>query len=199
MKRLASCLPALVVLLAAGCGSVGTPAASSAGGKPAAGAAGGQQPVIDTLKNRLDFVLQRAVKPDDIPRAVGTFTLGDYVLQDPGTFWGHRAVPGAGGQFSEYYLTYHGTYVILLMKDLDQTTHQCVDARLFRRTSPDYELATGRVQVDDQPIDEDIIVLVNRKWPGGSSSDIRAAFRANAETGKIEDVSYHTIRIFREE
>ena len=202
-KRLARCLLLLLLLLLAlacvGCATGGTPGPAAAGGASTAGSSSAQQPAICTLKDRLDVVIRDGLKPTEVATAVGTFTLGDYVLQDPGTFWGHRAVPGAGGSFSEYYLTYRGEYVILLLRDLGAGTYRCMDARLFPRTSRDYELATVRVQVDDQPIDEDIIVLVNRKWPGGSSSDIRAAFRANADTGRIEDVAYHVIRIFREE
>ena len=126
--------------------------------------------------------------------------MDDYDIQDPGTFWGHRAVAGSGGgSFSEYYLTYRATYVILLLKDLDEKHHVCVDARTFPRTSPDYELTTGPVQVDEQPVDETIVVLLNRKWTGAYSTDIRGAFRADAETGRIEDVTYRSIRIFREE
>ncbi len=199
VRRVAACFSTLLLcLLCYGCASLGTPAAGAASA-PGPGP-GPQRPSVDALKNRLDFVLQHGVKPADVPRALGTFSIEDYDIQDPGTFWGHRAVSSpAGGSFSEYYLTYRKHAVILLRKDRDQSTHVGVDARLFPRTSPDYELTTGRVQVDEQPIDEDVVVLVNRTWSGASSSDIKAAFRANAESGRIEDVPYRTIRIFREE
>lgn len=192
--------PCLVALLCYGCATLGAPTPAHKPGGTASASGGAVHPTVDTLKNRLDFVLQHNVKPAEVPHALGSFSIQDYDIQDPGTFWGHRAlVSAAGGSFSEYYLTYRKTYVILLLKDMDASTHVCVDARIFARTSPDYELSTGRVQVDEQPIDEDVIVLVNRKWSGGSSTDIRAAFRSNVETGRIEDVTYSSIRIFREE
>lgn len=195
--RFARCLPVAIVILAFyGCTSLGKPPASDS---PVAGAANPSRPVTAKLKSRLDFVIERNVAPADVPRSLGSFSIQDYDIQDPETFWGHRALGGGGSSFSEYYLTYRKTYVILLMKDLDEVNHVCIDARLFPRTSPDYELTTGRVQVDEGPVDEEVIVLVNRKWPANYSTDIRAAFKANLETGKIEDVKYSSIKIYREE
>jgi len=199
VKRLGWSVPFLLVMACLGCVTTATPAVRTAGGLSAGRAETLPPAVVDTLRNRLDYVIRHNVADDDVPRALGTFSMSDYALADPGTFWGQRALPGSGGSFSEYYLTYRRTYVILLLKDLDESTHRCIDARVFPRTTSDYELATGRVQVDDQPIDESVIVLVNRTWSGSSSTDVRAAFRPNAETGRIEDVRYRTIRIFREE
>ena len=199
VKRLGWSVLLLLVMACLGCVTTTKPVPRGAGSLSAGRAEAPPQAAINTLRSRLDYVIRHNVTAADVPRALGTFTMSGYALADPGTFWGQRALPGSGGSFSEYYLTYRRSYVILLLKDLDENTHQCIDARLFPRTSADYELATGRVQVDDQPIDESVIVLVNRKWSGRSSTDVRAAFRPNAETGRIEDVRYRTIRIFREE
>jgi hypothetical protein len=187
---------AIVILAFYGCTALGKVAASDS---PAPGAASPARPVTEKLKKRLDFVLDHRVKQADVPRSLGSFSIEEYDIQDPETFWGHRALGGGNNSFSEYYLTYRKTYVILLMKDVGEVNHTCVDARLFPRTSAEYELSTGRVRVDEQPIDEDVIVLVNRKWPGSYSTDVRAAFKANLETGKIEDVKYSSIKIYREE
>ena len=199
VKRLGWSVPLLLVVACLGCVSTAKPAPRAAGAISAGRAETPPQAAVDTLRNRLDYVIRNTVAASDVPRALGTFTMSDYAMADPGTFWGQRALAGSSGSFSEYYLTYRHTYVILLLKDLDENTHQCIDARLFPRTSAGYELATGRVQVDDQPIDESVVVLVNRTWSGSSSTDVRAAFRPNAETGRIEDVRYRTIRIFREQ
>ena len=203
MKRLAYCVPIAVVVLSYGCASLGKIHAPgterpSGTGRPSETARSSEvQPAPPSLKSRLDFVIENGIRQPKVAETVGSFALADYDIQDPNTFWGHRAV--GGGAFSEYYLTYRKTYVILLLKDIDEINHTCIDARIFPRTDPQYELTTGRVQVDDKPIDENVIVLVNKKWLGAYTTDIRAAFKANAETGRIEDLTYHSIRVYREE
>ena len=127
---------------------------------------------------------------------LGTFRMGGYDIQDRDTFWGHRSV-GGGSALSEYYLTYRGHYVIMLLRDSGDQ-HTCLDARIWDRARRDYELTTGRVEVDGS-LDEEVIVLFNRNWPGDSSTDIAAAFKANPETGRIDEVRAHSLRIYREE
>jgi hypothetical protein len=196
MKRPWYLVPAAIALVTCGCVSSGRLA------PPPTGQAVAQSPETSAradLKTRLDDIIQNKVRESDIVGRLGTFALENYDIQDPGTFWGHRAVASAGSSCSEYYFTYRNTYVILLLKDTDKRHHTCIDARFFPRRSPDYELTTGRVQVDGRPIDEEIIVLVNRKWPGRYSTDILAAFKPNVESGKIEKLAYASIIIYREE
>jgi hypothetical protein len=187
-------VPAVVAILTCGCVSSGKsgPVSTAAPSSPETSAGA-------DLRTRLDDIIQNKVKESDVARRLGTFVLESYDIQDPGTFWGHRAVSSAGGACSEYYFTYRNNYVILLLRDADKLHHTCIDARLFPRSSPDYELTTGRVQVDGRPIDEEVIVLVNKRWPGSYSTDIRAAFKSDAESGKIEKLAYESVVIYREE
>lgn len=194
MKRPWYLVPAALAIVTWGC--------VSAGKLAPAGRAGAQSPETSAradLKTRLDDIIRNKVRESELVNRLGTFTLESYDIQDPGTFWGHRAVAGAGGSYSEYYLTYRNNYVILLLRDTDELHHTCIDARFFPRSSPDYELTTGRVQVDGKPIDEEVVVLVNKKWSGSYSTDILAAFKPNAESGKIEKLVYNSIIIYREE
>lgn len=87
----------------------------------------------------------------------------------------------------------------MLLEDKDSVRHRCVDIRMIDKASSEYELSTGRVEVDGGPIDEGIIVLVNKRWQGDYSTDILAAFRPNVEMRSIEEVKYKTIRIYREQ
>ena len=87
----------------------------------------------------------------------------------------------------------------MLLKDNDSMRHSCIDIRIVDRISKDYELSTGRVEVDGNPIDEEIIVIFNKKWNGSFSTDIIAAFKPNIDTGRIEELKYKTITIYREE
>ena len=196
MKRAWYLVPAAVALVTCGCMSAGR-LVPSAGGP--ASAQGPERSAVADLKSRLDDAIRSKVKESDLASRLGSFELESYDIQDPGTFWGHRSVTGTGSAWSEYYFTYRNNYVILLLRDTDELHHTCIDARLFPRASPDYELTTGRVQVDGRPIDEEVIVLANRKWAGSYSTDILAAFKPNVETGRIEKLTYDSIIIYREE
>lgn len=196
MKRFWHLVPAAIAIVTVGCASAGRLA------PPPAGQAGAQSPETSAradLKSKLDDIIRNKVKESDVVNRLGTFALQNYDIQDPGTFWGHRAIASAGSAFSEYYFTYRNNYVILLLRDSDQVHHTCIDARFFPRSRPDYELTTGRVQVDGHPIDEEVIVLVNKKWSGSYSTDILAAFKPNVEDGRIEKLAYDSIIIYREE
>ncbi len=185
-----------MAIVVCGCVSAGAPATlpprQTGAQSPEASARTG-------LKTRLDDIIRNRVRESDIVDRLGTFALENYDIQDPGTFWGHRAVSSPGTAYSEYYFTYRNNYVILLLRDTDELHHTCIDARFFPRRSADYELTTGRVQVDGHPIDEEVIVLVNKKWPGSYSTDILAAYKPNIERGKIEELAYDSIIIYREE
>jgi hypothetical protein len=197
-RRMAVFLIASLTLLALGCSSIGGARAA----KPGADAALTTVPParVGELKDRLADVLGRRLDGKEAAAAMGTFQIDGYDIQDRNTFWGHRSLASAGStNYSEYYLTYRNTYIIMLLRDLDPLNHTCVDMRVIKRTSGEYELSTGRVQVDGGPIDEEVIVLFNRNWYGDSSTDILAAFKANPETGRIENLDPRTIRIYREE
>ena len=196
MKRPWYLVPAAIAIVTCGCVSAGKLA------RPPAVQAGAQSPETSAkadLKTRLDDIIRNKVKESDVVKRLGTFALENYDIQDPGTFWGHRAVASAGSAYSEYYFTYRNNYVILLLRDTDQLHHTCIDARFFPRSRPDYELTTGRVRVDGHSIDEEVIVLVNKKWSGSYSTDILAAFKPNVESGKMEKLAYDSIIIYREE
>jgi hypothetical protein len=194
VKRTWYFVPAAIAIMTCGCVSAGKLAPA-----PAAGLQSPEMSARADLKTRLDDIIQNKVKEPDIVKRLGTFALENYDIQDPGTFWGHRAVASAGGSYSEYYFTYRNKYFILFLRDTDQMHHTCIDARLFPRSSPDYELTTGRVQVDGHQIDEEVIVLVNKRWTGSYSTDILAAFKPNVEKGRIENLAYESIVIYREE
>ena len=167
MKRPWYLVPAALAILTWGCASAGKPAPAGR-----AGAQGPETSARADLKTKLDDIIRNKVEESELVNRLDTFALESYDIQDPGTFWGHRAVAGAGGSY---------------------------DARFFPRSGPDYELTTGRVQVDGNPIDEEVVVLVNKKWSGSHSTDILAAFRPNAESGKMEKLVYNSIIIYREE
>jgi len=196
VKRPWYLVPAAIAIVTWGCVSSGKPAPAPVR------QAGTQSPETSArgdLKTRLDDIIRNKVRESDIVDRMGTFALENYDIQDPGTFWGHRAVASPGAAYSEYYFTYKNNYVILLLKDTNELHHTCIDARFFPRRSRDYELTTGRVQVDGHPIDEEIIVLVNKKWHASYSTDILAAFKPNIESGRIEKLAYDSIIIYREE
>jgi hypothetical protein len=44
-----------------------------------------------------------------------------------------------------------------------------------------------------------VIVLFDKNWQGGASTDVIAAFKPDIVAGKTEDVSARSIRIYREE
>ena len=186
----------LISLLATGCVSV---ASTGAARTPSAGAplASPEMAADADLKSRLDRIIDGRLSGREAVRALGTFRIGGYDIQDRDTFWGQRSVGGGGSPFSEYYLTYRRRYVIMLLRD-EGEQHTCLDVRMMEKTNDDYELTTGRVEVDGV-VDEEVIVLFNRNWRGDSSTDIIAAFKANVETGRIEEAKYRSIRIYRED
>lgn len=151
----------------------------------------------EDLRGRLDRIIDRRLDRQDAVNVLGSFRIGGYDLQDKDTFWGHRTVGGGGSPYSEYYLTYRNRYVIMLLRDRGDL-HTCLDVKVMDRTSRDYEMTTGRVEVDGS-VDEEVIVVFNKNWTGDSSTDIAAAFKASTETGRIEVARYRTIRIDREE
>ncbi len=174
------------------------PVASVAPGEGQAVITPQERAADEDLKARLSRVIDERTTRADALKTLDSFRIGGYDIQDPGTFWGQRAVGGGGSPWSEYYLTYHGHYLIMLLRD-DGDLHTCVDLRVMARTSPDYELTTGRAEVDGV-VDEEVIVLFNKKsWQGNSTTDVTAAFKPDIMAGKIVDVPFRSIRVFREE
>ena len=166
-------------------------------GKTSAAAPSSPMTADADLKARLDRIIARRLDGQQAAKILGSFRIDGYDIQDKETYWGHRTVGGGGSPFSEYYLTYRNRYVIMLLKD-GGDLHTCLDVKVMERTSPEYEMTTGRVQVDGA-MDEEVIVVFNRNWNGDSTSDVTAAFKANVETGRIKEVNYQAIRVYREE
>jgi hypothetical protein len=197
-RWMAAMLVTCLSVLAAGCTSTGAAVPPTSATDAAVTAAPTARAAA--LKDRLALVLGRRLDRKEAAAAMGTFQIADYDIQDASTFWGHRSLASTGSiNYSEYYLTYRNTFIIMLLRDVDPVNYTCVDMRVIGKTRGDYEMSTGRVRVDGGPIDEEIIVLFNKNWRGDSSTDILAAFKANPETVSIEEVKYKTIRIYREE
>jgi hypothetical protein len=151
------------------------------------------------LKSKLNYIIDRRLNEKEAIKVLKVFAIEDYDIQDKNTFWGHRAVAGSGGPYSEYYFTYKKKYFILFLQDKDTVNHLCLDIRMIGKTREEYELNAGKVEVDGRVIDEEVIVLVNKTWNGEYSTDILAAFKPVVSTRKIETLKYKTIRIYREE
>lgn len=194
--RLGLVLPFLLAVY--GCATAPAPVAPAAPAEGGPGAPTPQERAADEdLKSRLNTIIDQRLDKAAALKALTSFEIGAYDIQDKETFWGHRALGGGGSPWSEYYLTYRNHYLIMLLKD-EGNVHTCVDLRIMDRTRRDYELTTGRVEVDGA-IDEDVIVLFNRNWQGDSTTDVIAAFKPDIMTGRIEDVPVKSIRIYREE
>jgi hypothetical protein len=97
------------------------------------------------LKSRLDYILERRLNESEAVKVLDIFAIDVYDIQDQNTFWGHRAVAGGGGPYSEYYFTYKNRYFILFLLDKNAVDHVCIDMKMIAKSKKGYELNAGRV------------------------------------------------------
>lgn len=195
--RIASFLLVALALFGYGCASTEKPQPTAVDAAPPGRTTG--KPYGRDLKSRLDHIIDHRLNESEAIKVLDVFAVDDYNIQDPNTFWGHRAVAGSGGPYSEYYFTYRSRYFILFLQDKNTVDHFCIDIRMVGKTRSGYELNAGRVRVDEGEIDEEVVVLFNKTWNGEYSTDILAAFKPVVASRKIETLKYRTIRIYRED
>ncbi len=201
-ERAAITLLLAFALFAYGCTSTGMPrqtAVDPPSAKKSLPGESSEKAYAADLKSRLDYIIDHRLSASAAVKVLDVFVLDDYDIQDQNTFWAHRDVAGRDGPHSVYYFTYRNTYFILFLQDIDTLNHKCLDLRIIAKTNSDYELNAGRVEIDGAGIDEEVIVLFNKRWNAEYSTDILAAFKPVIATGKIETVKYAAIRIYREE
>jgi hypothetical protein len=150
-------------------------------------------------KADLDHVIDARLSRQETVRFLQHIKPGDYGIADPYTNWMHSEIRGAASKYSIYYLSYRQRFFILLLVDGGDQCSNCLDAVILPRSSPDYELGMGPVEVDNDHYDDTVVVVFNKTWNGDHSDDIIAAYKPNLETLRLEVFPYRSIRIFREE
>jgi hypothetical protein len=147
----------------------------------------------------LDHVIDAKLSRQDATSYLRNISIEDYSVQDPKTNWSHAAIGSMTSNYSIYYLTYRQRHVIMLLEESkDKRTH-CVDVIILARQSSNYELGMGPVEINNDHYDREVVVVFNKNWKGNYSDEIIAAYKANLETERIEELCYKYIRIYREQ
>jgi hypothetical protein len=150
-------------------------------------------------RSDLDHVIDARLSREDATSYLENIGIEDYSIQDPKTNWSHAAIGSMASNYSVYYLTYRQRHFIMLLAEgKDKRTH-CIDVIRLSRQSSDYELGMGPVEINNDHYDREVVVIFNKNWKGDYSDEIIAAYKANLETKRIEEVSYKYIRIYREQ
>jgi hypothetical protein len=150
-------------------------------------------------RNDMDHVIDAKLSRQDAASFLKNIRIDDYDLQDPKTNWSHADYGGGESGYAIYYLTYRQTFFILFLEDAKDRITSCIDIIIMKRPSPDYELGMGRVEINRDHIDGQVVVVYNKSWKGNYSDDVIAAYKPNLQTKRIETVKYDSIRIYREE
>jgi hypothetical protein len=150
-------------------------------------------------KADLDHVIDANLSQQGAVSYLRSISIEDYSIQDPNTNWMHSEIRGAASKYSIYCFSYRQRFFILLLVDGRDQCSSCLDAVILPRSSPDYELGMGPVEVDNEHYDDTVVVVFNKKWNGDHSDDIIAAYKPNLESMRLEVFPYRSIRIFREQ
>jgi hypothetical protein len=200
LRRMLAAASVVAALTLSGCRTVSAPHAAGN-----AGITDVPPPQKDAASCRalskadLDHVIDARLSRQETVRFLQHIELGDYGIADPYTNWMHSEIRGAASKYSIYYFSYRQRFFILLLVDGGDQCANCLDAVILPRSSPDYELGMGPVEVDNDHYDDAVVVVFNKNWNGDHSDDIIAAYKPNLKTLRLEVFPYRSIRIYRED
>ena len=150
-------------------------------------------------KRDLNYVIDAKLSRQNMVSYMQKISIEDYSIPDPNTNWMQAIIGGTDSVYSIYYFTYRQRYFILLLQDGKDKYFNCIDVILLPRSSSDYELGMGPVEIDKDHYDKEVVVIFNKRWKGNYSDDIVAAYKPNLKKKRIEEFKYKYIRIYREE
>jgi len=104
-----------------------------------------------------------------------------------------------GGGVSERKYEYKSLIYYFLCTRDNAGYDSIIDVKVISKPNEEAYLSSGPVYINEDYYDWDVNVLITGPFESGKNTHISKAYKANLETGKIEDLKYDSIVIFSEE